>query len=454
MLSKIIIMALDSFVYYDNPWDSVPVLEGLIDEPHSNRKEPIQHKVQCFETNNHIGVKVDGSIIIPPQYERIKLIPLLDGRKPFFLAAVSKTVNNKMKCGLLSDLNEIIQPIVYDNIRWWVQKDGYFSCCYAIKLKQDRKTYCCDIGNDFSIIEIDNYSHIDSFVSLENNYYSKKYRDYIHDYISKIKWNNKRYTIVKKNGLYGMILNDGTVIVQPQFKKIEGFVFSFKDEKCDMRANVVFEDNVKGWIDYRGFLFGFIPAEHRSAKQISEDRYVVLNKEGKYGIIDASCNVVCPFVFDNYVNHESLSMESYLKINYMFFHGDNGWTIVDIRTGVLCSSYFDAISWHHSYEYCYVSKDNKQGVISVDGDVIIPCIYDKLSGFLPNNGASSAIYKGEEGCIINAQFMSNKEVRKDDEKNHHVHLNRKSEHTCMNVRHMKDMQEHMLKMRWGIVMMI
>lgn len=413
-------VAFDSIDYYDDPWTKEDSLISVFEESHSNIKEPVLHHVQCYQEDNHLGVMVDGVAVIHAKYEIIRLIPLYAFHHPYFLAVVGNTIDGKKKYGVLSDLNEVVFPLIYDNIFWWKSKKEYRyvgEYCYAIKLKQGDKCFCYDVKGKSPLFEIDDYTNIGPFHSFD--YYS----EVVKDYIKEIQWTDKKYSIVRKGGYYGIILNDGTVVIHPKFKKITEFDFFFDKENCEMRANVVFDDSVEGWIDYQGLIFGFIPKCYKSAKRLYEDRYIVLNEEGKYGIIDKSNNVICSFLYDDYVKHEPYRTGCYFSKDFVIFHNDNGWSVVDTKTGV-STEYYDQISWHFSCKYCYVSKNNKEGVISVLGEEVIPCVYDKISGFHADKGitASNVIFEGEKGCIVDAKFIS----QKDQDTNNDITSSRKS----------------------------
>lgn len=407
-------MALDSLDYYDDPWAEEDLLNSIFEENQLSVEDPVLHHVQCFEGENHcFGVMVDETIVIQAKYEIIRLIPLFAFHHPYFLVAIGNTIDGKKRYGVLSDLNEIVFPLIYDNIFWWKNKG---EDCYAIKLKQGDKCFCYDVRSNSPLFEIDDYTSIGTFHAFD--YYSKT----VKDYISEIQWTNKKYSIVRKGGHCGIILNDGTVIIPPKFKKITTFDFFFDKGSCEMRANVVFDDYVEGWIDYQGLIFGFIPRCYKSAKRLNEDKYIVLNEEGRYGIIDKSNNVICAFIYDDYVKHEPYRLGCYFSKDYVIFHSDNGWSVVDAKTGV-STAYYDHISWHFSCKYCYVSKNNKEGVISVSGEEVIPCIYDKISGFNADKGitASNVMFEGEKGCIVDAKFI----LQKDKDTNKGVTSSRK-----------------------------
>ncbi len=401
-------VALDSLDYCDDPWAEEDLLSSIFEENQLNVEDPVLHHVQCFEGENHcFGVMVDEIVVIQAKYEIIRLIPLYAFHHPYFLAVVGNTIDGEKKYGILSDLNEMVFPLIYDNILWWKSKKDYHyvgDYCYAIKLKQQDKCFCYDVKGKSLVFEIDDYTYIGPFHSFD--YYSKV----VQDYIDKIGWTDKKYSIIRKGERYGIILNDGTVVIRPKFKKINEFDFFFDKGTCEMRAKVVFDDSVEGWIDYRSLIFGYIPSCYKSAKRLYEDRYIVLDEEGKYGIIDKSNNVICGFIYDDYVKHEPYRSGCYFSKDYVIFHSDNGWSVVDAKTGV-STAYYDQISWHFSCKYCYVSKNNKEGVISVSGEEVIPCIYDKISGFNAENGitASNVIFEGEKGWIVDAKFISKKD---------------------------------------------
>lgn len=61
-------------------------------------------------------------------------------------------------------------------------------------------------------------------------------------------------------------------------------------------------------------------------------------------------------------------------------------------------------------------KNSKEGVITVSGEEVIPCVYDKISGFNADKGitASNVIFEGEEGCIVDKGFILKKDMNIDN----------------------------------------
>lgn len=394
-------------------------------------KRKFRHRVQCFKENSKTGVIVDDIVVIPPVYENIKLIPVGMNDEDFkgcfkmmihwgyggslemvvpseikdinlisidveFYAVVSKTINGNTKYGVLSHTNEEICPIIYDNIVSYGD--------YALKLVLNNKYYCFDVRNNSPIVEIDNYDHIGFFHAVVSQFEREDEKDFI----DKIHWTEIKYSVVKKSEKLGIVLNDGTVLIQPTFKKIDGFTFSHDHGLCNMIAKVEFEDGIEGWIDYRGLLYGIIPNVYKSVQCLSENRFVVLNNEGKYGIIDASCQVISDYIYDDYYKWKRHKTDHLVSRDFVIFHNENGWTIVDAITGSY-TNYYEWVEWidYHVGKYCYVKYNQKIGVINSFGEEVIPCKYDKISGFSVNKGisASSVILEGESGSIVDAKFI-------------------------------------------------
>lgn len=421
------------YEYYDDFDDlgyGFDSIDGLCEDS-SSGKESIQHTACCFEKDGCVGVIVDDIEVIPPSYDKIRIIPLKSYKKPYFYAIVRLNVDGEKKYGILSDTNDIVLPVIYDEISWWCKWGDFLKdYCFAIKIRQQDKYFCFDVINNAPLFEIDNYDFISEFYSFD--WVGREIRDYI----GQVGWNNKKYSIVKKGKYYGAIFNDGSIIANPQFKKIKRYEITILNNKPELRADVVFEDGIKGWMDYRGLVWGIFPNNaYKSIKPIKADRFIALNNSGCYGIIDNNGNIVCDFVYDEYFKQQPNRAGYYFSKEYILFHDSNGWTIVNADTGKKNSSYYKQIDWHPSCEYCYVlDEDNKRGIIKVSGESVIDCLYDKLMGFIPKEGvfALDATLDGVEGSILNGRFV----LKKDNDIliNHYSHLfpqfsRRENQHT-------------------------
>lgn len=409
------------YEYYDDFDDDgygVCSLDELFEDSTSSTKESIKHIVQCYKHDNLIGVTVDNKEVIPPCYEKIRIIPLKAYKKPYFYAVVRLETNGEKKYGIISDTNEIILPVIYDDISWWSKWDFLKDYCFAIKIRQQDKYFCFDVTNKAPLFEIDNYDYISEFYSFD--WVSKEFRDYI----DQIGWGNKKYSIVKKGKCYGAIFNDGTIIANPLFRMIKGFEVSIQNNKPELRTDIVFEDGVNGWMNCHGLVWGVFPNNiYRSIKPLKDNRFIALNNGGCYGLIDNKGNIVCDFIYNDYFKQQPNRAGYYFSKDYILFHDSNGWTIVNADTGKRSSSYYKQIDWHPSCEYCYVSnEDNKRGIIKVTGESLIDCIYDKINRFIPKEGsfALDAVLNGIEGSILNGSFV----LKKDNDIliNHYSHL--------------------------------
>lgn len=410
------------YEYYDDFDDlgyGFDSIDGLCGDS-SSGKESIQHTACCFEKDGCVGVIVDDIEVIPPSYDKIRIIPLKSYKKPYFYAIVRLNVDGEKKYGILSDTNDIVLPVIYDEISWWCKWGDFLKdYCFAIKIRQQDKYFCFDVINNAPLFEIDNYDFISEFYSFD--WVGREIRDYI----GQVGWNNKKYSIVKKGKYYGAIFNDGSIIANPQFKKIKGYEITIQNDKPELRTDIIYEDGVNGWMDYHGLILGLFPNNaFKSIRQLKRDRFIALNNESKYGIIDEERNIVCDFVFDKY-NKEYQCFDAgrfVFNTENVFFHNEKGWCIVNTKTGNICTSYYDEIIWHPSFEFCYVRRNGKEGVIRVTGETMIDCIYDKIRRFIPQEGvfALDATLNGVDGSILNGNFV----LKKDNDIliNHYSHL--------------------------------
>ncbi|MGL5055290.1 MAG: WG repeat-containing protein [Fusobacteriaceae bacterium] len=130
-------------------------------------------------------------------------------------------------------------------------------------------------------------------------------------------------------------------------------------------------------------------------KDIGE-KYIVVKKNGKYGIIDANGNLVMNFNYD-YIR--KLSSRNY------FLKDSNGQKIYDIESKKVFL--IDEISYIGNDLY-KISKNNKYGVIDKDLNVKIEVINDEIS----SNGKQILVINEKEKYLLDSDL--NKKILKDD----------------------------------------
>ena len=354
---------------------------------------------ECFESNGRIGVKVDGNEIIPAIYDKIRLVKYEGMFSSYFIALVGikDEVDQSIKWGILSNENTKIEDPIFDKV-WFHVKDS------TIRLKKDEKYYVLNIENNVPRFEIDNYSYVGDFISFSIFNHIPEINKYLLD-------NNiedRKYAIMKKDDKYGIILDNGTVLVKPLlFKKIENFTIIREYGVLQLRAMARTGGGYRVDIDYRGYFFGIIPPDYYDILKVTENRFIAQNSNKMWGIIDNCNNVICDFDYlDYFPNNNPLFSWKPNKESEIFVC-DKGKVLVNINNGERISEFYDSIFWYENNSFCRVGKDGKYGIATASGEVVIPCIYERIYGLYHNdNGyqANDVIFDGVHGKIVNNDF--------------------------------------------------
>lgn len=383
---------LDKIKYEDYKFDD--------EEPHHRIFQ--NHLVECFEENNLIGVKKDGEVIIPPIYNNIRLVKFNSWGRNRFLAFVKTKVDSGMfKWGILSEENQFIEDAIYDHITWFMNGSRISS---SLKLWLNGNYYVISLKCKFPKFEIDNYSFIGDFISFSLFSNIKETKDYRTDTTIV----NKKYAFVIKEGKYGILLDDGSVPIKPElFTDLKDIHIVQEKVGKKLMVYAQFEDHRKIEVDLRGYFDGIIPPIYKSAIKYNMFIYIVQNFNGKWGIIDSKNQQICDFLYDEYFENFRGLWHNDNK-NYAIFVCDKRKVLVNVFTGERVSDYYESLLWLDDPNFCHVGINQKFGIISSQGETIIPCIYDHIYGaYVTKDGVQSndAIFEGEHGKIVDSVFI-------------------------------------------------
>lgn len=359
------------------------------------------HTAECFESNGKIGVLVDGDIIIPAIYDKIRLVESHDMFDSCFYALVGNKVENGInhKWGILSCQNEIIEEVIYDKI--WYNKNHS-----TIRLKKGEKYYVLNISENVPRFEIDNYSQVGDFIDFNNFNHIPEIETYLH----KNKLADRKYAFVKKDEKFGLILDNGIVLIEPTlFVKIERFTFVEENGLLQLRALAKTGGRYRVYIDYRGYFWGVIPPYYYDILKVTDNRFIVQNKEKKWGIIDKSNKVICDFDYLDYFQNSNPYFSWIPNKKSEIFVSDKGKVLVNINTGERISDFYDSIFWYGNNSFCRIGKNEKYGIMTASGEVVIPCIYERIYGLYHNDygyQANDVILDGLHGKIVNNDFKA------------------------------------------------
>ena len=352
--------------------------EGMISTP--------EGYVYCFKSDGYLGVMSAIKIYIPAAFDAIEVVPTNDRHWPFF--AVVK-MNDKY--GIVSYENELLLECIYDDIKRYKNSSTF-------QIILDNKFYAINfISKTGPIIVNREYSYISDFIEFTDNAnYQKE--------LKKNGLDNRKYAIVERNGKYGVILDDGTLWIDTVFDGMCIFRVYKSSYLTGLYAEVKSNDGYCSYIDYKGFFYGTIPSHeyNMALKLLYENRYIVRNRENKWGIVDGENNVISDFIYTGYVKH----MRSPLiyKTSAEIFLDDDGYVLVSLSNGVQLTSYYECIhfdGWHYK-----VQNKGKYGVYDKDGLCVIPCEYDYIGPLIGNIFVRK---NGMEGHIINGTFIQNEQ---------------------------------------------
>lgn len=389
------LLILDKIKYVDYDYDE-------FDDEESHHRTRHNHIVECFEEKNSIGVKKDGKIIIPPIYKKIRLVKFdFWGRYPFLAFVKTKLDNGIFKWGILSEDNHFIVDAIYDDITWFTKGSHTSS---SIKLWLNENIYVISLSCNFPKFEIDNYSYISDFISFSLFSNIKKTKDYRIDNTIV----DKKYAFVKKEGKFGILLDDGSVPIKPElFTDLKDIHPVQEEDGIKLMFYAQFEDNRRIEVDLRGYFDGIIPPIYKSAINYNMFRYIVQNSDGKWGIIDTKNQQICEFMYDEYFEHSRVRWHRNNKDYAIFVRGKRK-VLVDVFTGERVSDYYDSLLWLDNPNFCHVGMNQKFGIITCHGETIIPCIYDRLYGaYVTEEGVQSkdVIFEGQHGIIVDSVFI-------------------------------------------------
>lgn len=276
------------------------------------------------------------------------------------------------KYGVIDDNDNLIAPIIYDYIE-------AFKYRHAVVYKN---TTCGVIDKN-----------------------GKQVIDNIYD---DIELSSEYIWTAKQDGKYGYINSKGKIIVDIKFESAEPFT-SFKNAIIETKGkkgvigltgqyivNPIYEDiistdeNLFIVQDYESKKYGVIDIDsniiidlkYDSIGKFSEDSFGTITLDDTYALINYKGEIITEFkktenktppVSINYNTIESfMSIDSFLK------------GLRDINEIVVVEPMYDWISKTKDGLFL-VTKDSKDGIINSAGEIIIPIVYEELTGFHPEN---------------------------------------------------------------------
>lgn len=220
------------------------------------------------------------------------------------------------------------------------------------------------------------YSKSNIFVARKNNYFilfdekgikvADKIKEYSFDRITIQSKNKSAYNIQNLSGYFGIIGDNGKVIIPAIYDEIEPF---------RGRNNTVLKYKGKyGLIDSNNKII--YPTDNEYIESYKEQNYYIIKKKDKVGILDMNLKTIFNFVY------QDLSPCFYDKENRFIAKQNNLYGVIDRKGRIIIPYQYSEMSNWVEYgpgsDYHFVTKNKKQGLITKDGKEVIPCIYDSL----------------------------------------------------------------------------
>lgn len=277
-------------------------------------------------------------------------------------------VSNNNKIGILNNRNEIIIPIIYDQLQ---PKNKYSKNPLFLVKSGDKKGI---LNEQLEWILPPEYD----WITLEENHF-----------------------IVSKNDKSGWLDLEGNVLIPLIYDRI--------GKKTEQGLIAVWKDNKTGFIDAKGNTI--VPVVYNSIGYYNDGLYQ-LKKEGKFGVVDTTGNIIVACQYDRVYysklgNRGILGLvkdgdeelldsktltpflsQEYSQIKFLGYSstkallvqdGDK-FQLLDLNGKPISHPPFDAITiWN---EYLMITKGDKKGLIDFDGKVILPAIYNDINNSL------------------------------------------------------------------------
>lgn len=190
---------------------------------------------------------------------------------------------------------------------------------------------------------------------------------------------------IEKGNLWGAYTSSGIEILPIQF---DGIAYS------NSQHIITLKDSVLSFYDFKGKLL------KQGKLEINDSRYfthnipikfpLILKKEGKHGILDSYLNIVSPFDYDQIYTSRNYLFPSSSFLYVAKKEDKYGFITKDNHS-------IEGLIFTQIKEYGIVTQNDKFGWVNNKAELIIPCIYDKVSAVISNvsergRGTLSNIY--------------------------------------------------------------
>ena len=277
------------------------------------------------------------------------------------------------KWGVIDSLGKITIDATYDEMVVVPNKaEDVFICTYNVDYETGK--YKTKVLNSKNKEIFNEFDMVEPILNTDKN---------------KNVWYESSVLKVQKNGKYGLIDYTGKEVLKCSYDNIYALE--------GIENSLIIEENGKlGLTNTQGSII--INTEYKEINPLTDDYkngYIVVNSEGKYGVIDVNKTVILEPQFD-----EILKVYSEGKYGVK----QNGDYLVIDKTGKeLLTEGFDEIEEING-ENIVIKLKNKYGIINLDGEELISNNYDSLKYAFDN------YYIAKKGNLYGIVSLDNEEI--------------------------------------------
>ncbi len=314
--------------------------------------------VSTIENGYAVARKFNKYVIIDKNFD---VLTKLDYYRVFpFENGYAKVIDYNDSIGLIDVKGEVIIPSLYTKIE--KIKDGYIA--------SDHKSITIFDDNFKVIWKSNSYDRFEVQLPTVFKLSNKSNSVLINNKGQQIFNPEKEYTLfsTKNQGLFVYLSNKYYFLSSLTSK-------TFEFDRINISSQLMTEDFSIVYKDSKQFLFNtknfsMTPWEHQTPVAIFDD-IVMVQKDGKYGVIDVNNNTILPIEYDFYnlviFNHKDL----------IFKKGEQNF-VFDIHTKSLKESKYIIWDLVNRKSSLFIAKHKKYGIIDVNDKEIFPFIYDTI----------------------------------------------------------------------------
>ena len=393
----------------------------------------VEKDVLKYKKNDKYGLlDLSGKILSDPIYDEVSSLENKPG---------SILVKKDGKYGIINFDGEKILEVKYNSIKsdeYCSEKDGYSKTGYIISEKSKNGIIYGYADFSGNIIIEPKYEYISRALEYdEDSIYLivmnngkkgvlKDTKQIIKNNFQSINYYNmSNIFVVNKNGKYGFYNNSGKEILKPEFTSysVAGKYISVKKDDStmlyDIHGNLVNSQNYKSIIEIENdsyFIAQYETGEYSIiGKDIQiddkfsginyafDDNFIVLNSEGKYGVLNAYKGMVISAEYDyilkigeikaleakkdKIVDVYSNSLDKVLTVSdgivenqgteYAVIYSNNEMQYINKNGEIVQNTEV----YPNAKMYAYQDENKKWGFVDKNGKIIVNCKYDIVTEF-------------------------------------------------------------------------